>query len=238
MENIINNNIISIGSLPKSVSYVIQHNADILCTWLWVDIITDKYEYTITTKAFTTTIKTRQWIDLVIMQTHCNTEKNILVSPYSSPGYDVYLSLLLWYYQIYKKLPIVYFSDTGIEQKKWNNIWLENDMHNAFTFFHIYQYLFDNTIIPLQEWSPWFIVNTKLLTLRCIGMHDISDKPKDLFFETDILPLYIQSYIDTQLAVSWKDNVFYLKKIYNSLDQILKSPLDQREEKFASLFFL
>jgi len=92
-------------------------------------------QYNIETEKYITNITTHQGLDLHLQQHTKSTKQNEVHSPYSNPGYGIYISLLCAYHECFKKRPILNFPDADIElwnkQVKSHDLPLMNDMMNA-----------------------------------------------------------------------------------------------------------
>ena len=75
----------------------------------------------------------------------------------------------------------------------------------------------DNTTI-MQVWNKW--------------LWDEPDRIIKLQFENELIPVYLQAFIDTHLSVAGNANLGNLKKIYDMICYTLNHPNPTEEEKF------
>lgn len=214
-------------------------------------------QFNIETKNFITNFTTHNWLDLFLTQYNKKTKTKMSYSPYSNPGYNVFVNLLIWYFEAFGKRPNINFKNLDI---KW---WNENKRKRDIPLFNfldgirwdswLYCYinnkeLFkeDNKwiirpILPDSKGNSdyseriWFHWDKTIMNLENYHVwfnRDPNEKPNmaRIIVENDLIPLYLQAYIDTNRNVCWPDVATNLKKIYEMIFYVLENKSEDKEK--------
>ena len=202
-------------------------------------------QYNIETKNFITNITTIQWLDLHLTQYNKQTKTHQLYSPYSNPGYNVFVNLLMGYYEIFKKRPPVNFSNIDINSRNESGNRFDNPMKNFVDNirweWNVFGYLnYRDLIKEDKEWitrlvsqneenwnhdREWFGIQWDNVVMKMTGYQPRSSNvptPK-IVFEKDLIPLFLQAYLDVNLSTTWPDNAVNLKKIYEMIFYVMEN---------------
>ena len=197
--------------------------------------------YNIDTKDLSTYISTHEGIAPRIMQYNKKTKTQEHFKKYSDPGYDFFVKMLLSYYTVYWKLPTLDFSKgdkkTREKQKRSGDLPLETEMLNVRMDDNISDFFEqngetvedENGIKRIQnkyEQGSWdrtgFWIqekNTLIKSKTGYARGQILDST--ITFENELLPLYIQAFIDANRYVSGTFMHATLEKLYEMTQQLI-----------------
>lgn len=211
-------------------------------------------QYNIETKRFITNFTNHNWLDLLLIQFNKTTGEKEIYTPYSNPGYNVFARLLLAYFEKNKKRPNVDFSNIDIEQ--WNeneknrDIPLKNDIDALRREHWIRSFLEEKdnfqtdehgvyrAINPSEEtWEEWegiwFQEDLTILNFRNYWVWGQEDNSiSTIHIENNLIPLYLQAFIDTNIRIAGPSNGANLKKIYEMMFYVLEHPELNGKERY------
>jgi len=211
-------------------------------------------QYNIETKRFITNITTIQGLDLNIAQYNKETKTREIYSPYSNPGYNVFAHRLLAYFELHKKHPPINFSDIDIKGRNEASEGRENPIiefvDNIRWEGNIFWYIYDKEKFfgTDKEWVRRIIYPTEEETGNSnregVGIqndttiiqfwHEIvynSPKPAKIIIENELIPIYLQAFIDTNRRVAWPTNATNLKKIVEMIFYVLEGEEKERDKR-------
>ncbi len=203
-------------------------------------------QYNIETQNFITNFTHHNGLDLLLTQYNKETKTRVVYTPYSNPGYDVFVNLLLGYYEKNHKRPKIDFSNVNVEkrnkaEKSWD-LPLKDFIDSIRWDMAIYLYLEQKDLY--KEDSTWtfrpllpkdteedkregigFKDNTTIMNISSKGIGNNSSHTISTFvFENEIIPVYLQAFIDTNLSVAGNTNLGNLQKIYEMIYYTLEHP--------------
>ena len=214
-----------------------------------IDIID---QYNIETKRFITNFTNHNGLDLLLIQLNKTTGEKEIYTPYSNPGYNVFARLLLAYFEKHKKRPNIDFSNIDIERRNENeknrDIPLKNDIDALRREHWIRSFLEekdsfqtdDNDIYRgissiEEKWEDregiWFQEDLTILKFRNYWVWGQEDNSiSTIYIENNLIPLYLQAFIDTNIRIAGPSNGANLKKIYEMIFYFIEHPeLDEKE---------
>ena len=209
-------------------------------------------QYNIETKNFITNFTNHNGLDLLLTQYNKKTRTRVVYTPYSNPGYDVFVNLLLGYYEKNHKRPRIDFSNVHVEERnkaeKSHDLPLKNFIDSIRWDMALYLYLEQKdlykedstwTFRPLLPKDTeedvregiWFKDKTTIMNVSSKGIGNNSSHTISTFiFENELIPVYLQAFIDTNLSVAGNTNLGNLEKIYEMIYYTLEHPGIDKEK--------
>jgi len=206
-------------------------------------------QYNIETTNYITNFTNHNGLDLLLTQYNKETKTKVVYTPYSNPGYDVFANLLLGYYEKNHKRPKIDFSNVDTKERNKSAVDLDLPLKNFIDSIRwdmpLYLYLEQRD--TYKEDSKWifrpilpantedderegnregigFKDNTTIMQVWNKGLGDEAYRIIKLAFETELIPLYLQAFIDTNLSIAGNRNLGNLQKIYEMIFYVLEHP--------------
>ena len=209
-------------------------------------------QYNIETKKYITNFFHHNGLDLLLTQYNKAEDSINTYTPYANPGYNIFVNRLISYYEQFGKRPTLDFAEVNIErrndiiQSRWGEIPLSNYMSNVWFDHWVWWYLENKEWFvtdpdgtyrqsahtePNREWL-WFTKDESIIkvsTYNILWREDEETPIKTIKVENELLPLYLQAFIDTMNAMGGSTG--NLKRLYDITYHILEHPEMTEDEK-------